>query len=219
LKSWGVAQQSLGGDHPFSGCVIRKSVQRRAGSQCGGADGSVGVDLSGHRKVLGLSISLSKQEIQWRMFLETLIKRGLRGVRLIISDDYFGLKAALQALFGGVLWQCCQFHLQQMPNRIFRVKICKKRWPRISARFSMLQIERGPWNTSNRRLANTNYRLREWPIGWNAISLKGLTVFSFPTAHRILIGTTNGLERRICEIKRTEHAWSQVSLTKRPVGA
>jgi len=95
----------------------------------------VGVDLSGHGKVLGLSISLSKQEIQRRMFLETLIERGLRGVRLIISDDHFGLKAARQALFGGVLWQCCQFHIQQMANRIFRVKICKKRWPRISARF------------------------------------------------------------------------------------
>ena len=57
-----------------------------------------GVDPDGHRKVLGVSISMSEQEVHWRTFLESLVKRGLRGVKLIISDDHSGLKAARQAV-------------------------------------------------------------------------------------------------------------------------
>ena len=72
-----------------------------------------GVDVSGHRKVLGVSISLGEQEIHWRTFMESLVKRGLRGVKLIFSDDHAGLKAARRAVFGGIPWQRCQFHLQQ----------------------------------------------------------------------------------------------------------
>ena len=53
---------------------------------------AVGVDLSGHRKVLGVSISLGEQEVHWRAFMESLVNRGLRGVKLIISDDHAGLK-------------------------------------------------------------------------------------------------------------------------------
>lgn len=49
-----------------------------------------GVDREGRRKVLGVSISLSEQEVHWRIFLESLVKRGLRGVELIISDDTVG---------------------------------------------------------------------------------------------------------------------------------
>jgi len=69
-----------------------------------------GVDLNGHRKVLGVSISLGKQEVhslrdasRWRAFLESLLKRGLRGVKLVISDDRSGLKVARQAVLGGAV--------------------------------------------------------------------------------------------------------------------
>ena len=51
--------------------------------------------------------------MHWRTFLQSLTTRGLCGVRLLISDDHSGLKAARKAVFGGVPWQRCQFHLQQ----------------------------------------------------------------------------------------------------------
>ena len=74
---------------------------------------AVGVDLDGKRQVLGLSVSLSEQEIHWREFLQGLVQRGLRGVRLITSDAHAGLRAARRTIFGGIPWQRCQFHLQQ----------------------------------------------------------------------------------------------------------
>jgi putative transposase len=51
--------------------------------------------------------------VHWRHFFESLVKRGLHGLELIISDAHSGLKAARQAVFPSVPWQRCQFHLQQ----------------------------------------------------------------------------------------------------------
>ena len=48
-----------------------------------------------------------------RAFLDGLIRRGVRGVKLIVSDDHAGLKAARRATLPSVPWQRCQFHLQQ----------------------------------------------------------------------------------------------------------
>lgn len=74
---------------------------------------AIGIDEQGRRSVLGVSVSLSEAEIHWREFLQSLQERGLFGVRLIISDNHAGLKAALQARFAGIPWQRCQFHLMQ----------------------------------------------------------------------------------------------------------
>jgi putative transposase len=61
-------------------------------------------------------------------FLQSLIARGLCGVQLITSDDHAGLKAARKAVFGGVPWQRCQFHLQQnasayVPRKDMRAEV------------------------------------------------------------------------------------------------
>src|SRR5262249_21335492 len=74
---------------------------------------ALGVDKAGKRHLLGVSISLSEAEVHWRAFLQSLLSRGLCGVRLLFSDDHTGLKPARKAVFGGVAWQRCQFHLQQ----------------------------------------------------------------------------------------------------------
>ena len=74
---------------------------------------AVGVSADGRRRVLGVEVALSEQEVHWRQFLQHLVARGLRGVQLVISDDHAGLRAARQAVFGGIPWQRCQFHLQQ----------------------------------------------------------------------------------------------------------
>src|SRR5882757_8540478 len=74
---------------------------------------AIGVEEQGKRQVLGVSVAISEHEVHWRAFLTSLQQRGLSGVRLVISDDHSGLKAARRAVFGGVPWQRCQFHLQQ----------------------------------------------------------------------------------------------------------
>ena len=74
---------------------------------------AVGVNPQGKREILGISVSLSEHEVHWRTFLESLKQRGLGGVQLVTSDDHAGLRAARLAVFGGIPWQRCQFHLQQ----------------------------------------------------------------------------------------------------------
>ena len=85
---------------------------------------AVGVDESGKRTVLGVSVALSEHEVHWRTFLQSLVARGLCGVRLVISDAHEGLKAARLAVFGGVLWQRCQFHLPPNKASAERFGVC-----------------------------------------------------------------------------------------------
>ena len=61
-----------------------------------------GVDESGRRDVLGVSVSLSEAEVHWRRFLSDLKDRGLHGMELIVSDAHEGLQAARKAVFGGL---------------------------------------------------------------------------------------------------------------------
>ena len=72
-----------------------------------------GIAESGRRCVLGVSVELSEAEVHWRKFLESLIARGLHGLKLIVSDNHAGLKAARMSVSPSVPWQRCQFHLQQ----------------------------------------------------------------------------------------------------------
>lgn len=67
----------------------------------------------GTRAVIGISASLSEAEIHWRSFIESLLARGMHGVKMIVSDSHPGLKAALRAVLPATPWQRCQYHLQQ----------------------------------------------------------------------------------------------------------
>jgi transposase-like protein len=71
---------------------------------------AIGITADGKRRVLGVSVALSEAEVHWRTFLDSLIGRGLRGVKLIVSDDHAGLKAARRPTLPSVPWQRCQFH-------------------------------------------------------------------------------------------------------------
>lgn len=72
-----------------------------------------GVKPDGKRLILGVSVSMGEKELHWRDFLQGLKERGLSGVELIISDAHVGLQTARKAVFSGIPWQRCQFHLQQ----------------------------------------------------------------------------------------------------------
>ena len=163
---------------------------------------AIGVRDDGKRSILGVSVSLSEAEVHWREFLEQLQGRGLHGVKLIVSDDHAGLKAAREARFSGVLWQRGQFHLQR--NAVHHV-------PRIAMHREVAEAIRSIFNAPDRleamrRLETTIafYRdsapkLAEWMEG-NLV--EGLAVFELPLPHRRLLRTTNGLERLNQEIKR-----------------
>jgi putative transposase len=161
-----------------------------------------GVNAAGKRAVLGISVALSEQEVQWRSFLQSLLERGLCGVELIISDAHSGLQAARRAVFGGVPWQRCQFHLQQNAQAyVPRVELKKEVAAAIRAIFTAPSL-----HEAKRLLGETVERYRSVApklATWMEETLpEGLMVFAFPQAHWRLLRTTNGLERLNQEIRR-----------------
>lgn len=163
---------------------------------------AVGVGADGKRHILGVSVSLSEHEAHWRTFLQSLVARGLSGVQLITSDDHAGLKAARIAVFGGVPWQRCQFHLQQ--NAGAHV-------PRQEMRPEVAEDLRTVFNAPDRHTADAYLAKIVQKYAQSAPTLanwleksipEGLIIFSFPAAHRRRLRTANGLERLSREIKR-----------------
>jgi transposase-like protein len=163
---------------------------------------ALGVDPAGKRHLLGVSVSLSEAEVHWRQFLQSLVSRGLRGVRLLISDDHAGLKAARKAVFGGVPWQRCQFHLQQNAQALVHRQEQKAPLAAaLRAVFNAVNVYEA--ETLLSKLATECRKNNPKLTAWLEENIpEGLTVFSFPEAHRRLLRTTNGLERVNQEVRR-----------------
>lgn len=163
---------------------------------------AVGMDLLGHRSVLGVSVSLSEAEIHWREFLASLQARGLHGVKMIVSDDHAGLKAAREARFSGVPWQRCQFHLQQNAAK-FVPRVAMRAEVAADLRAVFDALDRGE---AERRLQLTVKKYEKTApklAAWLPDSVpEALTVFALPAAHRRRLRTSNLLERLNKEIKR-----------------
>jgi len=161
-----------------------------------------GVNLEGKRLILGVSVSLGEQELHWRDFLQSLVERGLNGVGLIISDAHVGLQAARKAVFSGIPWQRCQFHLQQNASQYV---------PRQSMKREVAADIRAIFNAPDRVQAEVQLRKTVEKYAHSASKLanwlegnisEGLTVFSFPEDHWRRIRTVNSLERVCLEIRR-----------------
>ncbi|HSB12955.1 MAG TPA: IS256 family transposase [Bryobacteraceae bacterium] len=163
---------------------------------------AVGINPEGHRTLLGVSVSLSEAEVHWREFLAGLQDRGLHGVKLIVSDDHAGLKAAREGRLPGVPWQRCQFHLQQNAGHYV---------PRVSMRSEVAADLRAIFDAPDRVEADRQLELamRKYEktapklAAWLATNVPdGLTVFALPPSHRRRLRTSNLLERLNKEIKR-----------------
>jgi transposase-like protein len=74
---------------------------------------AVGVTTNGERQVLGLDVGPSEDRAFWTAFLRSLVKRGLRGVRLVVSDAHEGLKQAIATVLNGATWQRCRVHFMR----------------------------------------------------------------------------------------------------------
>lgn len=163
---------------------------------------AVGVTPQGKREIVGVSVSLSEHEVHWRTFLESLKQRGLGGVQLVTSDDHAGLRAARLAVFGGIPWQRCQFHLQQNAQAYV---------PRKDMLTEVASDIRMIFDAPDRTTAETYLakvvekysksasRLSEWLA---ANIPEGLACSAFPAAFRKLLRTTNGVERLHREVRR-----------------
>jgi putative transposase len=163
---------------------------------------AVGIEASGKRRVLGCTVATSEAEINWRRFLESLLARGLHGVKLIVADDHAGLKAARRAVLPAVPWQRCQFHLQQNAGQFVTRQEARK-----TVAATLRTIFNAPDKMEAERLLQS--ALEAWRkdhpklAEWAEVAVpESLTVFDFPAAHRVRLRTTNGLERINRELRR-----------------
>jgi len=163
---------------------------------------AIGIGTDGKRSVLGCSVQLSEAEPHWRKFLESLLKRGMHGVRLVVSDDHSGLRAARQATLAGVPWQRCQFHTIQ--NGMKHV-------PKVAMRPEVARDLRRVFDAdepaeAERRLKEVVARYQKTApqlAAWLEHAIpEALTVLTIPAAHRRRLRTTNSHERLNREIKR-----------------
>ena len=163
---------------------------------------AIGITPDGKRSILGCSVELSEAEHHWRKFLQSLLDRGMHGMKLVVSDDHAGLKAARQAVMPGVQWQRCQFHTIQ--NAMAHV-------PKVAMRVDVARDIKRIFNAddaaeADRRLKDTVTRYQKSApglAGWLEANVpEAITVFCFPPGHRRRLRTNNGLERLNKEIKR-----------------
>ena len=163
---------------------------------------AVAVRPDGRRTILGVSVSLSEAEVHWRDLLRGLVERGLHGIQMVTSDDHEGIKAALNAIFPGVPWQRCQFHLQQNAQAYV---------PHVAQRTEVGRDIRAIFNAPDRTEAERLLRktVTKWRKSaprlaeWMETNLsEGFTVFALPSSHRRRLRTTNVLERVNRELKR-----------------
>lgn len=161
-----------------------------------------GVDAEGRRRILGASMSLSEAEVHWRDFLSSLQRRGVHGVRLIVSDDHPGLRAARETLFPSTPWQRCQFHLAQnaqaySPRKAMRHEIGEA----VRSIFAASDLESA--RETVRKISACYEKSAPDFVKWLEGNIEeGLTIYLVPAAHRKRLRTVNGVERANREIKR-----------------
>lgn len=191
------------GEVPYLYLDARYEKVRQAGNvQDAAILMACGVKRDGRRSILGISVSLSEAEAHWRAFLEGLVKRGLYGMQLIVSDNHKGMESARKAIFTGVPWQRCQFHLQQNAQAYI---------PKVGMRKEVAEDIRTIFNAPDRELAETFLKkaVEKYAVlapklaDWMEVNLQeGFTVFSFPKTQQRRLRTSNLLERLSQEIKR-----------------
>jgi putative transposase len=161
---------------------------------------AVAVNSDGRREVLGMTVGASEAETFWTAFLRTLARRGLRGVKLVISDAHEGLKAAVAKVLHAS-WQRCRVHF--MRNVLAHAG---KQGRRVVAAFIATAFAQEDAETARSQWRQVADQIRPKVAKLAALMDEAetdvLAFMSFPKDHRPKIHSTNPLERLNGEIKR-----------------
>jgi putative transposase len=161
---------------------------------------AVAVNTDGRREVLGLEVGPSEAEPFWTSFLRSLTRRGLRGVKLVISDAHEGLKKAAAKVLSAT-WQRCRVHF--MRNALAHVGAKQRAMVAAAIRTAFTQetpaAARKEWRAVADRLRGRFPKLGEL---MDEAEDDVLAHMAFPKDHWQQIYSTNPLERLNGEIKR-----------------
>ena len=161
---------------------------------------AVGVNSDGRREVLGLDIGPSEAETFWTAFLRKLARRGLRGVKLVISDSHEGIKAAIAKVLNAT-WQRCRVHF--MRNALAHAGKNGRRVVSAFIATAFAQDDAEAARAQWRRVADQiRSKLPKLAAFLDEAEPDVLAYMTFPAAHRTKLHSTNPIERLNGEIKR-----------------
>jgi transposase-like protein len=161
---------------------------------------AVGVNSDGRREILGLDIGPSEAETFWTAFLRKLARRGLRGVKLVISDAHEGIKAAVTKVLNAT-WQRCRVHF--MRNVLAHAGKSGRRVVSAFIATAFAQDDAAAARIQWRRVADQlRPKLPKLASFLDEAEADVLAYMSFPPAHRTKLHSTNPIERLNGEIKR-----------------
>lgn len=161
---------------------------------------AVAVNTDGVREILGVATGASEAEPFWTEFLRSLTRRGLRGVKLVISDAHEGLKAAISKVLK-TTWQRCKVHF--LRNALAYAN--KGQRQAVLAVINTIFVQDSPESASAQWRLVTDQLREKFPKlaeMMEAAEQDVLAFTSFPRAHRLQIHSTNPLERLNAEVKR-----------------
>ena len=161
---------------------------------------AVAVNTEGVREVLGMAIGASEAEPFWTSFLRWLTRRGLRGVKLVISDAHEGLKAAAAKVLKAS-WQRCRVHF--LRNALAHAG--KGQRQMVLALINTVFAQDSPESAITQWRAVADQLRTKFPklaALMDEAESDVLAFMSFPKSHRVQIHSTNPLERLNAEIKR-----------------
>ena len=161
---------------------------------------AIGFNGDGRREVLGMTTGASEAETFWVEFLRSLARRGLRGVKLVISDDHSGIKAAVSRVFNAT-WQRCRVHF--MRNVLAH---SDKQGRRVVSAFigtafaqDSAEAAKAQWRQVADQIRSKVPKLAALMDETEADVLAYMT---FPKEHWVKLHSTNSLERLNGEVKR-----------------
>ena len=161
---------------------------------------AVGVNTDGRREVLGMTVGHSEAEPFWVEFLRGLTRRGLRGVKLVVSDAHEGLKAAITKVLSAT-WQRCRVHF--MRNALAYAGKSQRRIVSAWIGTAFAQDDAGAARKQWRDVADqARPRLPKLATLMDEAEADVLAYMGFPAQHRAKLHSTNPLERLNGEIKR-----------------
>ena len=161
---------------------------------------AVGVNSDGRREVLGMDIGPSEAEPFWTAFLRKLTRRGLRGVKLVISDAHEGIKAAVSKLLCAA-WQRCRVHF--MRNALAHAG---KSGRRVVSAFIATAFAQETAEAASQQWRSVADQMRpklpKLAVLMDEAEPDVLAYMTFPKEHRVKLHSTNPIERLNGEIKR-----------------
>jgi transposase-like protein len=161
---------------------------------------AVGVNSDGRREILGMKIGASEAETFWTDFLRTLARRGLSGVKLVVSDAHEGLKAAISKVLSAT-WQRCRVHF--MRNALAHAGKSGRRVVSAFIATAFAQDDADTARTQWRQVADQlKPKLPKLATLMHDAEADVLAYMTFPKEHRVKLHSTNPLERLNGEIKR-----------------